>query len=147
MILVKKTEPDLDDAASEPIERAPPVNPRASVVAYHHDDNLSLLNSPWPQVWMQRMHAKFILRTQEASRNLGLRLHLLELLRAANEVIISKNCCLPKIRSYQHGTNGYIFIQRHIINLTYLSNVINRMSISKSLLRIKLEKLYLLFHG
>ena len=56
-------------------------------MAYHHDDNQSLLNSPWTQVWIQQIHTKFRLRTQEASRNLSLRLQLLELLRAADEVM------------------------------------------------------------
>ena len=78
----------MDDEASQPLDRDPParISSRETVVAYHHDDNHPFTDSPWPQVWMQHMHAKFLLRTQEASRNLALRLHLLELLRAANEV-------------------------------------------------------------
>lgn len=82
-------EPESDDAASEPLvgARSARMRTREQIVAYHHDDNMPLSESPWTLIWMQHIRAKFILRTQEASRNLPLRLCLLELLRAAGEVL------------------------------------------------------------
>ena len=59
---------------------------RERIVAFYHDVEEPLDESPWTKLWLQRMNSKFTLRIQEAGSNLAMRLQLLEMLRAANEV-------------------------------------------------------------
>ena len=62
--------------------------PLERLVVYIHDKEEPVDQSDWPQVWMQRIHYRYHLRSNEASNNIGLRFQMLELLNAANEVIL-----------------------------------------------------------
>ena len=61
--------------------------PLERLVAYHYEETGPVDETPWPQVWMQRVRSKFELRRREAESNLRLNRLMLELLRAAQEVI------------------------------------------------------------
>ena len=65
--------------------------PLENLVVYEHVEE-RLDDSAWPAVWLQRIRDRFRLRTREASRNLGLRTRLLELLQAAQEVRLQTLC-------------------------------------------------------
>ena len=62
--------------------------PLERLVAYHYEDVGPVDETPWPQVWMQRIHTTFNLRRREAESNYRLNRLMLELLRAAQEVSV-----------------------------------------------------------
>ena len=86
--LFKRPNVESDNEAPDIQPRVPPtrMHERERIVAFYHDVEEPLDESTWMKLWIQRMNHKFTLRIQEAGSNLAMRLQLLEMLRAANEV-------------------------------------------------------------
>ena len=56
------------------------------VAVYEQQNNQPIMESDWARIWINRVKRKFQLRISEANNNVALRMHLVNLLNAAEQV-------------------------------------------------------------
>ena len=62
--------------------------PLERIAVYEQQTNQPVMETDWARIWINRVRRKFELRTAEANSNVGLRIHLMNLLNAAEQVSI-----------------------------------------------------------
>ena len=56
------------------------------IAVYEQHNNQPIMETDWARIWINRVRSKFQLRISEASNNVALRMHLVNLLNAAQQV-------------------------------------------------------------